>query len=73
MGCDFSSSPSKRKPIVVAVGRMHHGAVQLDRLNHIQTLPEFLDFLKQPAPDNTHCVAGFDLPFGLPRIMESLM
>lgn len=67
MGCDFSSSPSKRKPIVVAVGRMHHGAVQLDRLNHIQTLPEFLDFLKQPAPDNTHCVAGFDLPFGLPR------
>ena len=67
MGCDFSSSPSKRKPIVVAVGRMHRGTVQLDRLHHIQTLSEFLEFLKQPTTDKVHCVAGFDLPFGLPR------
>jgi hypothetical protein len=67
MGCDFSSSPSKRKPIVVAIGRMHRGTVLLERLNHFQTLPQFLDFLKQPTTDNLPCVAGFDLPFGLPR------
>jgi hypothetical protein len=67
MGCDFSSSPSKRKPIVVAVGRLHRGTVQLDRLNFFQTLPEFLEFLQQPSPTKAPCVAGFDLPFGLPR------
>jgi len=73
MGCDFSSSPSKRKPIVVAIGRTHRGTVLLDRLNHFQTLPDFLDFLKQPTTDNTPCVAGFDLPFGLPRqFVESM-
>jgi hypothetical protein len=67
LGCDFSSSPSKRKPIVVALGAVHRGSVQLKQLRQFETLPSFQEFLRQPAPDGQTCVGGFDLPFGLPR------
>ena len=63
IGCDFSSSPSKRKPIVVAVGHAKAGRVQLQSLLRFDTLPSFADWLKQPQA----WVGGFDLPFGLPR------
>ena len=63
IGCDFSSSPSKRKPIVVAVGHAKAGRVQLQSLLRFDTLPAFADWLKQPQA----WVGGFDLPFGLPR------
>lgn len=52
---------------MVALGRIHRGAVQLDRLENFETLDAFLGFLKQPTPDSAPCMAGFDLPFGLPR------
>ena len=69
IGCDFSSSPSKRKPIVVAVGHAVAGRVQLQILLRFDTLNAFADWLKQlPA-----WVGGFDLPFGLPReLVETL-
>lgn len=51
----------------MAIGRMHRGAVQLDRLENFTTLSGFQDFLKQAGPESAHCVAGFDLPFGLPK------
>ena len=63
VGCDFSSSPSKRKPIVVALGSVQAGRVQLARLLRLDTLSAFSDWLKQPQT----WVGGFDLPFGLPR------
>ena len=63
VGCDFSSRPSKRKPIVVAVGHASAGRVQLQSLLCFDTLDAFADWLKQPQP----WVGGFDLPFGLPR------
>ena len=63
VGCDFSSSPSKRKPIVVALGSVQAGRVQLARLLRLDTLSAFSDWLKQPQA----WVGGFDLPFGLPR------
>jgi hypothetical protein len=63
LGCDFSSSPSKRKPIVVALGHASQGRVQLRELLSFTTLASFADWLKQPQP----WVGGFDLPFGLPR------
>ena len=63
IGCDFSSSPSKRKPIVVAVGQVQADRVQLQSLLRFDTLPAFSDWLKQPQV----WVGGFDLPFGLPR------
>jgi hypothetical protein len=63
IGCDFSSSPTKRKPIVVAVGHAKSGRVQLQNLLRFDTLDSFSDWLKQPQA----WVGGFDLPFGLPR------
>jgi hypothetical protein len=69
VGCDFSSSPSKRKPIVVALGHAQAGRVQLQSLLRFDTLAGFADWLKQPQS----WVGGFDLPFGLPReLVETL-
>jgi hypothetical protein len=69
IGCDFSSSPTKRKPIVVAVGHAKAGRVQLQSLLRFDTLDSFSDWLKQPQA----WVGGFDLPFGLPReLVETL-
>jgi hypothetical protein len=69
VGCDFSSSPSQRKPIVVSVGHAKSGRVQLQSLLRFDTLASFADWLKQPQT----WVGGFDLPFGLPRaLVETL-
>jgi hypothetical protein len=69
IGCDFSSSPSKRKPIVLALGQARLGRVQLQALQTFDTLAAFRDWLAQPAD----WVGGFDLPFGLPReLVETL-
>jgi hypothetical protein len=63
LGCDFSSSPSSRKPIVLALGHVTQGRVQLRELLRLHTLPDFVHWLQQPQA----WVGGFDLPFGLPR------
>ncbi len=69
IGVDFSSSPTRRKPIVVASGRLHGGVLQLAGLQRFASLPEFAGFLARPGP----WVGGFDLPFGLPReLVEQL-
>jgi Protein of unknown function (DUF429) len=63
IGCDFSSSPSKRKPIVFAIGTSDKGRVQLSQLNRVETLDGFGVWLSA----HTDWIGGFDLPFGLPR------
>lgn len=63
LGCDFSSAPTTRKTIVLASGVLHHGRVQLSRLEHFATLAAFSDWLKKPLA----WVGAFDFPFGLPR------
>ena len=69
VGCDFSSSPSKRKPIVVAMGSAKQGRVQLQELLRFETLDDWSQWLSQPKD----WVGGFDLPFGLPReLVEKL-
>jgi len=69
IGCDFSSSPSKRKPIVLAVGHAKADRVHLQSLLRFETLASFAEWLKQPQA----WVGGFDLPFGLPReLVETL-
>jgi hypothetical protein len=62
-GCDFSSTPTRRKPIVLAIGEVHGGRVQLARIEKLESLAAFSDWLKAPAS----WVGGFDFPFGLPR------
>lgn len=64
-GCDFSSSPSKRKPIVLALGHTHAGRVHVQSLQQFHTLGAFAEWLAQPQA----WVGGFDLPFGLPRAL----
>ena len=69
VGCDFSSSPSRRKPIVLAWGRLTAGRVLLERLQRLDSLDAFGQWLAQPAA----WVGGFDFPFGLPReLVEQL-
>jgi len=69
IGCDFSSRPTRRKPIVVAQGEVRHGMVQLDGLLRFDSLDRFAHWLARPAI----WLGGFDLPFGLPReLVETL-
>lgn len=69
LGCDFSSAPSRRKPIVLAIGQQTGGRVVLNRLERIETLGAFAKRLAGPQP----WVGAFDFPFGLPReLVETL-
>lgn len=63
LGCDFSSSPQRRKPIVLAWGAARAGVVQLSRLQKCETHASLVEALCTC----TDWVGGFDLPFGLPR------
>ena len=63
IGCDFSSSPTRRKPIVIAEGAEAGGRVLLARLHRLATLDEFGGWL---GPDRSW-TGAFDFPFGLPR------
>lgn len=62
-GCDFSSSPSRRKTIVFATGVLDRSRVQLCGLERLPSLEEFSAWLVRDQA----WVCGFDLPFGLPR------
>ena len=63
VGVDFSSAPSRRKPVVLAHGTRVGAVVRLDRLQRFETLGAFGEWLAAPGD----WVGGFDLPFGLPR------
>ena len=63
LGCDFSSRPTRRKAIVLALGHEAGGRVVLTRLERFQSLEAFGQWLAQPRA----WVGGFDFPFGLPR------
>jgi len=63
LGCDFSSAPSRRKPITLAVGHTDRGRVLLTGAERFDTL----DAWGQRMAATGHWVGGFDLPFGLPR------
>jgi hypothetical protein len=69
IGVDFTSRPTRRKPVLLAAGERDDGVV------HLRTLHSHADFagvsraLREPGP----WVGGFDLPFGLPReLVETL-
>lgn len=63
VGCDFSSSPSRRKPIVMASGDASNGRVRLSGLEYLDSLHGFELWLHQ----DRHWLGTFDFPFGLPR------
>lgn len=63
VGCDFSSTPTRRKPVVLAFGEANGERVQLARIEKLPSLQAFSDWLQAPGA----WIAGFDFPFGLPR------
>jgi len=68
-GVDFTSRPTRRKPIAVASGRLSGGVVNLEGIAHLTDEPAFAHWLDTPGP----WLAGFDMPFGLPRaLVETL-
>lgn len=69
LGVDFSSSPSRRKRIVLAEGERVGASVRLLSLTSVETLDAFGTWLQQPRT----WVGGFDLPFGLPRELVSTL
>ncbi len=68
LGVDFSSAPTRRKPITVAVGLMPtttDPVYRLQTIREIETLQDFEYMLTEPL----HWIGGFDLPFGQPRTL----
>jgi hypothetical protein len=63
LGCDFTSAPSRRKPVTLAVGRTDRSRVILNGMERFETLDAWALRMAEPG----HWVGGFDLPFGLPR------
>ncbi|MEH0167552.1 DUF429 domain-containing protein [Roseateles microcysteis] len=63
LGIDFSSAPSRRKPIWMAQGERHGAVLRLQSLQSFETLESFGAWLAQPQA----WLGVFDMPFGLPR------
>lgn len=63
LGVDFSSAPSRRKPITVACGTLRGPVLRFERLQELHTLDAFEAFLAEPGP----WFGAFDFPFGLPH------
>lgn len=69
IGCDFSSSPSKKKSIVFSIGSLSDKRIALSKIDKIDSLDGFSAWLKT----HKNWVGAFDLPFGLPReLVETL-
>jgi hypothetical protein len=69
LGIDFSSAPTRRKPITVARGHRLGDVLRLQRVDAQPTLAAFATQLAEPGP----WLGVFDFPFGLPReLVEAL-
>ncbi len=63
LGVDFSSAPTRRKPITLAQGQRQGQVLRLEGLLAFDSLASFGAHLALPEP----WLGGFDFPFGLPR------
>ena len=69
LGVDFSSRPSRRKPVQVAEGERAGVVLRLRGVQAHAGYDSFAAVLRRPGP----WVGGFDFPFGLPReLVEAL-
>jgi hypothetical protein len=63
IGVDFTSAPTRRKPITVARGTLRGARLALTRIDALADFAGFEALLREPGP----WLGGFDFPFGLPR------
>ncbi|MBX3645641.1 MAG: DUF429 domain-containing protein [Rubrivivax sp.] len=63
IGVDFTSRPTRRKPVQVAQGECRGTQLQLQALHAHADYDSFATALQAPGP----WVGAFDFPFGLPR------
>ena len=63
LGIDFTSAPTRQKPITVAHGQLRGDCVSLQRVDGLPSFGEFEALLLRPGA----WIGAFDFPFGLPR------
>lgn len=63
LGVDFTSAPTRRKPVTVARGRRAGAVLRLERVDDVPSMAGFEALLAEPGP----WLGAFDFPFGLPR------
>lgn len=63
LGVDFTSSPTRKKPITLAVSEFKGDALVVTNVESLTTFHDFEYFLKQAEPS----ITGMDFPFGLPH------
>jgi len=69
LGIDFTSAPTRRKPITVARGTLAASRLALQRVDALNDFAAFEALLREPGP----WLGAFDFPFGLPReLVEAL-
>ncbi len=64
-GIDFTSAPSRRKPITCVHGTYEQGCLIVQDCLRFSNFDQFEAWLQTPGP----WVAAFDFPFGLPLIL----
>jgi Protein of unknown function (DUF429) len=62
-GLDFTSAPSRKKPITCAVCELTHNSLKLNECLKLSSFAEFEAFLRWDGP----WLAALDFPFGQPR------
>jgi hypothetical protein len=63
LGVDFTSAPTRRKPITLARGRLLGSVLRFERLDVFNDFAAFEAALAGAGP----WLGAFDFPFGLPR------
>ena len=63
VGVDFTSAPTRVKPIVAAECLADEAALEVERLLEFADWPAYEHWLGEGGP----WIGGFDFPFGLPR------
>ncbi len=68
-GLDFTSAPSRRKPLVALGCALADGVLRVEGAEEMTTLAGFEGFLEKPGP----WVCGMDFPFGQPSSLVSAL
>jgi hypothetical protein len=63
LGIDFTSNPSRAKPITCLSGQLDGGVLRADQMHNLHSFREFEATLSAAGP----WIAGIDFPFGQSR------